>query len=134
MIDGNQLREEFGRYLAEHKATRWGMDAALMHVCKIAYDAGKADGPGAVLHSREYEIEVPAEPGLHPLKFTGLPLQNWRDEQLAAIRAARDLHIIEPIARVEIDLRAADLADDFATDDRLARARLNDFQQYGVAA
>ena len=84
MIDGNQLREEFGRYLAEHKATRWGMDAALMHVCKIAYDAGKADGPGAVLHSREYEIEVPVEPGLHPLKFTGLPLQNWRDEQLLA--------------------------------------------------
>lgn len=84
MIDGNQLREEFGRYLAEHKATRWGMDAALMHVCKIAYDAGKADGPGAALHSREYEIEVPAEPGLHPLKFTGSPLQNWRDEQLLA--------------------------------------------------
>lgn len=43
MIDGNQLREEFGRYLAEHKATRWGMDAALMHVCRIAYDAGRAD-------------------------------------------------------------------------------------------
>lgn len=85
MIDGNQLREEFGRYLAEHKATRWGMDAALMHVCKIAYDAGKADGPGAALHSREYEIEVPAEPGFHPLKFTGLPVQNWRDEQLHAL-------------------------------------------------
>lgn len=46
MIDGNCLREEFGRYLAEHKATRWGMDAALMHVCNIAYNAGKADGPG----------------------------------------------------------------------------------------
>lgn len=85
MIDGNQLREEFGRYLAEHKATRWGMDAALMHVCKIAYDAGKGDGPDAYLHSREYEIEVPAEPGLHPLKFTGLPVQNWRDEQLHAL-------------------------------------------------
>lgn len=85
MIDGNQLREEFGRYLAEHKATRWGMDAALMHVCKIAYDAGKADGPGAALHSQEFEIEVPAEPGIHPLKFTGLPLQNWRDEQLHAL-------------------------------------------------
>lgn len=56
------------------------------------------------------------------------------DEQLAAIRAARDLHIIEPIARVEIDLRSADLADDFATDDRLARARFEDFQRYGVAA
>lgn len=85
MIDGNQLREEFGRYLAEHKATRWGMDAALMHVCKIAYDAGKADGPGAALYSREYEIEVPAEPGFHPLTFTGLPVQNWRDEQLHAL-------------------------------------------------
>lgn len=85
MIDGNQLREEFGRYLAEHKATRWGMDAALMHVCKIAYDAGKGDGPGAALHSQEFEIEVPAEPGIHPLKFTGLPVQNWRDEQLYAL-------------------------------------------------
>lgn len=56
------------------------------------------------------------------------------DEQLAAIRALRDLHIIEPIARVEIDLRAADLADDFATEGRMARARLADFQRYGVAA
>lgn len=56
------------------------------------------------------------------------------DEQLAAIRAARDLHIIEPIARVEIEMRADDLADDFATEGRMARARLNDFQQYGVAA
>lgn len=118
MIDGNQLREEFGRYLAEHKATRWGMDAALMHVCKIAYDAGKADGPATPerkvgmhpalgaevpteqpcdedssyakavldeLYSQEFEIEVPVEPGLHPLVFTGLPLQNWRDEQLHAL-------------------------------------------------
>ena len=56
------------------------------------------------------------------------------DEQIAAIRALRDLHIIEPIARVEIDMRGADLADEFATDDRLARARLADFQRYGVAA
>lgn len=56
------------------------------------------------------------------------------DEQLAAIRAARDTHIIEQITRVEIDMSGADLADEFATDDRLARARLNDFQQYGVAA
>lgn len=29
--------------------------------------------------------EVPAQPGLHPLKFTGLPVQNWRDEQLHAL-------------------------------------------------
>lgn len=98
MIDGNQLREEFGRYLAEHKATRWGMDAALMHVCKIAYDAGKADGPGAVLHSREYEIEVPAEPGLHPLKFTGLPVQNWRGEQLHALCEERGKALIDAVA------------------------------------
>ena len=58
MIDGNQLREEFGRYLAEHKATRWGMDAALMHVCKIAYDAGKADGPGAAPLVQNGEVLV----------------------------------------------------------------------------
>ncbi len=60
MIDGNQLREEFGRYLAEHKATRWGMDAALMHVCKIAYDAGKGD------------VST-------PVQYTGLPVPDWRE-------------------------------------------------------
>jgi hypothetical protein len=43
MIDGNFLRAEFGRYLHEHKHTRWGMDAALMHVCKLAHDAGLTD-------------------------------------------------------------------------------------------
>ncbi len=43
MINGNLLREEFGRYLTEHKETRWGMDAALMHVCKIAHNAGLND-------------------------------------------------------------------------------------------
>lgn len=58
MIDGNQLREEFGRYLAEHKATRWGMDAALMHVCKIAYDAGKADGLAAPA-TAQAEVPMP---------------------------------------------------------------------------
>lgn len=65
MIDGNQLREEFGRYLAEHKATRWGMDAALMHVCKIAYDAGRADGPGAdQLWNSDEVMALNAELGL----------------------------------------------------------------------
>lgn len=44
MIDGNHLRAEFARYLNEHTRTRWGLDAALMHVCKIAYDQGLQDG------------------------------------------------------------------------------------------
>ena len=44
MLDGNDLRAEFARYLTEHTHTRWGLDAALMHVCKIAYDQGLQDG------------------------------------------------------------------------------------------
>ena len=43
MLDGNDLRAEFARYLTEHTHTRWGLDAALMHVCRIAYDAGLTD-------------------------------------------------------------------------------------------
>ena len=43
MLDGNDLRAEFARYLTEHKHTRWGLDAALMHVCRIAYDQGMRD-------------------------------------------------------------------------------------------
>jgi len=45
MLDGNDLRAEFARYLTEHTHTRWGLDAALMHVCRIAYDQGMKDGP-----------------------------------------------------------------------------------------
>jgi hypothetical protein len=49
VIDGNELRTEFARYLSEHTHTRWGLDAALMHVCKIAYQQGVKDGKaGAV--------------------------------------------------------------------------------------
>lgn len=44
MLDGNDLRAEFARYLTEHTHIRWGMDAALMHVCRIAYDQGLHDG------------------------------------------------------------------------------------------
>lgn len=44
MLDGNDLRAEFARYLTEHTHTRWGLDAALMHVCRIAYDQGLQDG------------------------------------------------------------------------------------------
>jgi hypothetical protein len=43
MLDGNDLRAEFARYLTEHTHTRWGLDAALMHVCRIAYDQGMKD-------------------------------------------------------------------------------------------
>lgn len=93
----------------------------------IEQTGGMPDGKSLEWHGAD--VEAFSRDVLRVLA-SGAP---W-DEQLAAIRAARDLHIIEPIARVEIDLRGADLADDFATDDRLARARLNDFQQYGVAA
>jgi hypothetical protein len=44
MLDGNDLRAEFARYLTDHTHTRWGLDAALMHVCRIAYDQGLHDG------------------------------------------------------------------------------------------
>lgn len=44
MIDGDELRAAYARYLNEHTHTRWGLDAALMHVCKIAYQHGVTDG------------------------------------------------------------------------------------------
>jgi len=40
MLDLNQLRAEFNRYLAEHTHTRRGLDAALLHVCRLAFEAG----------------------------------------------------------------------------------------------
>ena len=43
MIDGNHIRAEFARYLHEHTHTRWGLDAALMHVGRICYDQGVKD-------------------------------------------------------------------------------------------
>jgi hypothetical protein len=43
MIDTNQLRAEFAKYLHEHTHTRWGVDAALMHVCRMAYEQGQED-------------------------------------------------------------------------------------------
>lgn len=94
---------------------------------QIEQTGGMLDGKSLEWHGAD--VEAFSRDVLRVLA-SGTP---W-DEQIAAIRALRDTHIIEPIARVEIDMRAADLADDFATDDRLARARLNDFQQYGVAA
>lgn len=93
----------------------------------IEQTGGMPDGKSLEWHGAD--VEAFSRDVLRVLA-SGTP---W-DEQLAAIRAARDLHIIEPIARVEIDLRSADLADDFATEGRMAHARLNDFQQYGVAA
>lgn len=44
MLDLETLRAEFARYLADNKETRWGMDAALMHVCRMAYEAGVING------------------------------------------------------------------------------------------
>lgn len=44
MIDINQIRADFARYLAEHAATRHSLDAALMHVVERAYQQGIRDG------------------------------------------------------------------------------------------
>ena len=109
MIDGNQLREEFGRYLAEHKATRWGMDAALMHVCKIAYDAGKAEAgrvepecmrlPAAA----PAPAEVPMPQGYveRPSDYTG---GIWIESQMRTYGDAREAagyaHAIEVVKRL----------------------------------
>lgn len=50
MLDGNRLRAEFARYLTEHTHTRWGLDAALMHVCRIAYEQGMIDAVSSAPH------------------------------------------------------------------------------------
>lgn len=47
MIDLNTLRIEFAKYLTEHTTTRWGMDAALLHCCRVSYEAGLKDGAAA---------------------------------------------------------------------------------------
>jgi hypothetical protein len=76
MIDGNELRAEFGRYLHEHRETRWGMDAALMHVCTISYNAGLADAkdnpaPEYCIKDTVFDCEI--QSGLSPIKILGLP-------------------------------------------------------------
>jgi len=43
MLDLNTLREEFATYLLTNKDTRWGLDAALIHVAKLAYEQGAKD-------------------------------------------------------------------------------------------
>lgn len=42
MLDLNQLRKEFARYMTEEN-TRGSLDAALFHVLRIAYEAGRKD-------------------------------------------------------------------------------------------
>lgn len=43
MIDLDRLRTEFAEYLNKHTHTRWGMDAALLHCCRISYEQGLKD-------------------------------------------------------------------------------------------
>jgi hypothetical protein len=44
MLDLNNLRDEFSRYIHDNTGQRHSMDGALMHVCRIAYDRGIQDG------------------------------------------------------------------------------------------
>lgn len=59
--------------------------------------------------------------------------QKW-DEQIAEIRQLRDAHIVQPISQALINYRADDVAAEFDADDRVQRARFEDFQRYGVMA
>lgn len=93
----------------------------------IEQTGGMPDGKSLEWHGAD--VEAFSRDVLRVLA-SGTP---W-DEQIAEIRQLRDLHIIEPIVRVDIDLHAADLADDFDQDDKIARARRADFERYGVAA
>lgn len=43
MLDLNQIRREFAAFMAADP-TRWRMDAALAHVCEMAYRKGLEDG------------------------------------------------------------------------------------------
>lgn len=44
MLDLNNLRDEFSRYLVDNTGQRHSMDGALMHVCRVAYEQGLTDG------------------------------------------------------------------------------------------
>lgn len=44
MLDLNNLRDEFSRYLHDNTGQRHSMDGALMHVCRVAYEQGLLDG------------------------------------------------------------------------------------------
>lgn len=59
MLDLNHLRAEFADYLAENTKTRWGMDAALMHVCRMAYEAGVNDGKRMPEPAQESPVVTP---------------------------------------------------------------------------
>lgn len=47
MLDLNELRDEFARYLNDNMGSRHSMDGALMHACRIAYERG-------LLHGRQH--------------------------------------------------------------------------------
>lgn len=44
MLDLNTLRDQFATYLQDPKGQAQSMDGALMHVCRLAYEKGLADG------------------------------------------------------------------------------------------
>lgn len=44
MLNLDDIRNEFARFLADNPDARWRMDAALAHVVKIAYQIGIKDG------------------------------------------------------------------------------------------
>ncbi len=63
MLDLNHLRDEFSRYLVDNAGQRHSMDGALMHVCRVAYEQGLADGHALV-----------TSPASHPVADSGARL------------------------------------------------------------
>lgn len=55
MIDLNDLRDEFSRYLNDKQGQRHSMDGALMHVCRVAYEHGLKDGHQAAMDGKNAE-------------------------------------------------------------------------------
>lgn len=93
----------------------------------IEQTGGMPDGKSLEWHGAD--VEAFSRDVLRVLA-SGTP---W-DEQIAEIRQLRDTHIVQPIAQSLINYRADDVAAEFDADDRVQRARFEDFQRYGVAA
>ncbi len=78
MIDGNVLRAEFAKYLTENTTTRWGLDAALMHVAKIVYQAALNDAAQHQQYLKENQVSFNTNASTNastdkPAEDAGLP-------------------------------------------------------------
>jgi hypothetical protein len=69
MLDINAMRTAFAKHLLEHAASRYSLDAALMHVIGLAYDIGYNDAM-SVPH-----VHIEPVANLHPGMAHGMRSQ-----------------------------------------------------------